>query len=175
MLRKMLFAALAATAISLSAPAKAATYEVSYDGSVFDVFAQISVDGSDNVTAISGNVVGVNGGSITGLEPLGNPSWIYDNKFFASSPYVDNGGILFNAAGFLYNLYSSIDGTTYFLSTFNPDGSNYNPGDTGSLAVAQTPLPGAIWLFGTALAGLASLLSRRRRGSAQRLGAPAYA
>ena len=172
MLRKILFAALAATAISL--PAKAATYSVSFDGAVFDVFAQITVDGSDNVTAISGNVVGVNGAAISGLEPLGNPSWIYDNKFFASSPYVDNGGILFGAGAFLYNLYSSIDGTTYFLSTFNPNNSNYNPGDTGTLAVAQTPLPGAIWLFGSALAGLASLF-RRPRKSAQHLGAPAFA
>jgi hypothetical protein len=173
MLRKMLFAAMAATAISLSVPAKAATFSVSFDGAVFDVFAQITVDGSDNVTAISGNVVGVNGGSISGLAPLGNPLWIYDNKFFASSPYVNNGGILFSVGAFLYNLYS--DGPTYFLSTPNPDGSNYNPGDRGTLAVAETPLPGAIWLFGTALAGLGSLFSRRRRSSAQRLSAPSYA
>jgi hypothetical protein len=172
MLRKMLFAALAATAVALSVSAKAATYSVSFDGSFFDVSAQISVDGSDNVTAISGNVVGVNGASISGLVGPGNPNWIYDNKFFASSPHVNLNGILFSAGAWIYNLY--FDGG-YLLSTFNPDGSHYNPGDRGTLAVAETPLPGAIWLFGTALAGLASLLSRRRRNSAQRLGAPAFA
>jgi hypothetical protein len=174
MLRKVLFAALAATAISLSAPAKAATYSVSFDGAVFDVSALITVDGANNVTAISGNVVGVNGGAISGLVPLvpSNPDWFYDNQFFASGPsYVDLNGILFTAGAWIYNLY--FDGG-YLLSTHNPDNSNYVWGDRGTLAVAETPLPGAIWLFGTALAGLASLL-RRRRSSAQRLSVPAYA
>jgi hypothetical protein len=148
---------------------------VSFDGSFFDVFAQITTDGLNNVTAITGNVTGPNGASISGLVPLATqPSWIYDNQFASSSPYVSNGGILFQAGAWLYNLYS--DGpTTFFLSTFNPDETHYNPGDRGTLAVAQTPIPGALWLFGSALAGFWGFVARRRRSSAQRLDAPAFA
>ena len=171
MLRKLLSAAM--VVVALSAPAKAATYNVSFDGSFFDVFAQITTDGLNNVTVITGNVVGPGAASITGLEPLGNPNWIYDNQFFGSSPYVTNGGILFSAGAFLYNLYS-VDGPGWFLSTFNPNDSNFNPGDAGRLSVAQTPLPGALWLFGSALAGLWGF-ARRRRKSSQQLDAPAFA
>ena len=95
-------------------------------------------------------------------------------SFRPLSPYVSNGGILFTAGAWIYNLYS-VDGPSYFLSTFNPDGSHYNPGDPGSLTVAQTPLPGALWLFGSALAGFWGLIVRRRRSSTQRLDAPAFA
>jgi len=167
--------------ISLSAPAKAATYSASFDGSFFDVFAQITTDGLDNVTLISGTVVGLNGGAISGLEPLGNPNWIYDNKLAAISPFVSDGGLVFSAGGFLYNLYSDSPG--YLLSTTNPNGlvdpfangALFIPGDPGMLAVTQTPLPGALWLFGSALAGFWGLIVRRRRSSAQRLDAPAFA
>jgi hypothetical protein len=171
MLRKLLSAAI--VVIALSAPAKAATFSVSFDGSVFDVSAQITTDGLNNVTAITGNVVGPNGASITGLEPLGNIDWIYDNQFFGSSPYVSDKGILFQAGAWLYNLYSDV-GPIWFLSTLNPDESHYFPGDMGTLAVAQTPLPGALWLFGSALAALWGF-ARRRRKSSQELDAPAFA
>jgi hypothetical protein len=182
MIRKMLCAAVLVIAVALSVPAKAATYNASFDGSVFDVFAQITTDGLNNVTAISGTVSGVNGAPISGLVAPGNPWWNYDNKFFSSDPHVTNDGILFNAGGYLYNLYTV--GSSYLLSTFNPNGSLidptlngslYNPGDVGSLTVAQTPLPGALWLFGSALAGFWGLIVRRRRSSAQRLDAPAFA
>ena len=181
MLRKMVFAAGVVIAISLSAPAKAATYSASFDGSLFDVFAQITTDGLDNVTLITGTVVGLNGGAISGLEPLGNPNWIYDNKFTAISPFASDGGIVFSAGGFLYNLYS--DSLGYLLSTTNPNGladpfangALFIPGDPGTLAVAQTPLPGAFWLFGSALAGLWGMFARRRRSSPQRRDAPAFA
>ena len=43
-------------------PAKAATYSASFDGSFFDVFAQITTDGLDNVTVITGTVVGSTAG-----------------------------------------------------------------------------------------------------------------
>jgi hypothetical protein len=161
MVGNFLFAAIVSLALALAGPARAATYGVSFDGSFFDVFAQITVDGSDDVTSIAGTVVGTNGGSIIGLGPLDNPDWAPDNKFFASAPHVSIGGILFNAGAFFYNLY--FEDSNYFLSTSNLNGSLYNPGDKGTLAVAQTPLPGALWLFGTALAGLTGLIARRRR------------
>ena len=172
MLRKLLSATM--LVIALSASAKAATYNATFDGSVFDVFAQITTDDLNNVTAITGTVTGPDGASISGLVGPGNPNWIYDNQFSAISPYVSNGGILFSAGAWLYNLYS-VDGPSYFLSTFNPDDSNFIPGDPGSLRVAQTPLPGALWLFGSALAGLWGFMARRRRSLGRRLDAPAFA
>ena len=181
MIRKMLSAAVLVIAVALSVPAKAATYNASFDGSVFDVFAQITTDGLNNVTAITGNVTGPNAASISGLVGPGDPRWIYDNQFSPLSPYVSNGGIVFSAGSFFYNLYS--DSLGYLLSTTNPNGSVdpfangalYNPGDRGTLAVTQTPLPGALWLFGSAFAGFWGLIARRRRSSAQRVAAPAFA
>jgi hypothetical protein len=141
-------------------PAQASTYTADFTGSFFDVFATITTDAGDNVITITGNVTGPNGGSISGLEPLGNPSWNYDNLFTGTDPHVTNGGILFLANGFDYNLYSDVGGI--FLSTFNPNGSLYNPGDVGTLDVTQTPLPAAGLLFGSTIAG-AFLLRRRKK------------
>jgi hypothetical protein len=144
-------------------PAQASTYTADFTGSFFDVFATITTDAGDNVIAITGNVTGPNGGSISGLEPLGNSLWIYDNMFTSADPHVSNPGILFLANGFDYNLYSVGSGPfSFFLSTFNPDGSLYNPGDAGTLDVTQTPLPAAGLLFGSTIVG-ASLLRRRRK------------
>jgi hypothetical protein len=92
------------------------------------------------------------------------PNWIYDNKFFASAPYVDNGGILFNAGSFAYNLYSS--GSSYYLSTFNPDNSYFNPGDLGTLQVAAVPEPSTWAMMILGFAGIGYLAYRRRQGAA---------
>jgi hypothetical protein len=144
-------------------PAQASTYTADFTGSFFDVFATITTDACDNVIAITGNVTGPNGGIINALEPLGNPNWIYDNKFTSTDPHVSNGGILFLANGFDYNLYSVGSGPFgFFLSTFNPDGTLYNPGDAGTLDVTQTPLPAAGLLFGSTILG-AFILRRRKK------------
>jgi hypothetical protein len=149
-------------------PAKASTYDVSFAGSFFDVFANITTDASDNVTTIVGTVTGLQGltgGAISGLEPLGTqPAWIYDNKLTATAPFVSNPGILFDVGTVAYNLYSS--GSDYFLSTMNPDGSHYNPGDAGTLAVTQTPLPAAGLLFASGI--VAGLIARRRKKAPSR-------
>jgi hypothetical protein len=126
MFRFKLFAIAAALLFTVGGSrANASTYDVHFVGSFFDVFVELQVDNLNNVTGISGTVSGAFAGSpdaVTGLVPLNStPNWIYDNKFFASAPYVDNGGILFNAGSFAYNLYSS--GSSYYLSTFNPDNS----------------------------------------------------
>jgi hypothetical protein len=180
MLRKGLLGLAAAAALVVSAlapePAEATTFVVSFDGAVFDVSATLQTDALNNVTSITGTVTGPNGAAITGLEGPGNPNWIYDNQFNgAGNPYVSNGGILFLTGAIEYNLYSVAGNPfIYYLSTFNPDGSLYNPGDPGSLlvftAAVATPLPPAIVLFGTALAGL-GILGRRRRRNASRTGA----
>lgn len=149
-------------------PAKASTYDVTFTGKVFDVVADINV-ASNNVLSMTGTVVGPNGSSITGLVPLGTqPAWTYDNQFNgAGNPYVSNPGILFSAGAWIYNLYSVGTGlsTVYYLSTYNPNGVSYNPGDLGKLTVSQTPLPAALPMFLTALGGLWFVLRRRNKNA----------
>jgi hypothetical protein len=152
-----------------SLPAKASTYDVTFTGSVFDVFANINVN-SGNVTSMSGMVVGVNGAPISlNLVPLNTqPAWIYDNKFNATgNPFFSNPGILFTAGSWIYNLYSATVGSSvvYYLSTFNPDGINYNPGDLGTLSVSQTPIPAPILLLGSVLAAGGLILRRRKQNN----------
>jgi hypothetical protein len=150
-------------------PVKASTYDVTFTGHVFDVVADITVGSGNNVLSMAGTVTGLNGSSIIGLVPLGTqPAWIYDNKFNgAGNPYVSNPGILFTAGMWIYNLYSVGTGplTVYYLSTFNPDGINYNPGDLGKLTVAQTPIPAAFILLGSVLAACGFILRRRTQNN----------
>ncbi len=153
-------------------PAKALTYDVTFSGAVFKVVADINVasTSNSNVISMTGTVSGPNGSSISGLEPLGTqPAWSYDNKFNAAgNPYVSNPGILFAAGAWIYNLYSVGTGlsTVYYLSTYNPTGVSYNPGDLGKLTVSQTPLPPALPMFLTALGGLWFVLRRRYKNAA---------
>lgn len=147
-----------------SMSADAATYNVSFDGSQFDVLADITTDPGNNVTVITGTVNGV---GITGLgSDVTNTYWYYDQQFSGASPYVTNNGILFAVGALLYNLYSS--GPDFFLSTFADGGGFYNPGDKGLLAVTETPLPAPILLFGSVLAAVAGFF--RRRGKSKNIG-----
>src|SRR6202000_3005362 len=78
--------------------ANGSTYDVQFVGSFFDVFAQITVDGSNDVTTITGTVSGPSAwglpASISGLEPLNGPNqgavWNYDNALSGTAPYVSN-------------------------------------------------------------------------------------
>ena len=157
---KKLFLIVTALMTLLSLPASASTYSATFT-SFFDVFADITVDGGNNVTAISGTVIGPGGGTITNLAS--NSSWSFDQKFDgAGNPYVSNGGILFAAGAYLYNLYSTGSGPfTYLLSTNNPNGV-YDPGQVGLLDVSQTPIPAPFLLLASVLA-IGGLLFRSRR------------
>jgi hypothetical protein len=160
-------------------PAKASTYDTHFVSSSFDVVADITIDGSNNITSITGTVTGPGLLPITpisGLEPLGNSSWNYDNLFSPlGNPYVSNGGFLFDAGAWAYNIYSVFSGEAYiyYLSTFNPDGTLYNPGDPGIFAsvVAETPLPAALPLFASGLGAMGLFGWRRKRKIAAALAA----
>src|SRR5262245_7182201 len=96
-------AALGAALLAGVSAAAAATYHIDFDGSVFDVSANIEINGTNDVLGITGSVTGPNGAVISGLNP-GDPGWISDNKFFpGSDPVVSNPGILFNAGAWIYN------------------------------------------------------------------------
>jgi hypothetical protein len=83
---------------------------------------------------------------------------------------VTNGGILFDAGAFAYNLYSV--GTTIYLSTFNPDGPDgtlYRPGDTGQLTVAAVPEASTWAMMLLGFAGVGFMAYRRKAKPALRL------
>jgi hypothetical protein len=178
MLRYKLIALAAASVLAFSGQrASAATYDVNFAGSFFDVFVELQVDGSSNVTGITGNVSGAFTGSpatVTGLEPLNTQGqWIYDNKFNAAgSPYVSNGGILFdavaNSTNFIYNLYS-VGPNQYYLSTFNPDSRYYNPGDPGTLQVTAVPEPSTWAMMILGFMGVGFVAYRRKSNHSFRL------
>jgi hypothetical protein len=54
-----------------------------------------------------------------------------------------------------------LQGGSYYLQVQGNAGSLAGYG--GNLSVAETPVPGAIWLFGSGVAGLAMLTKRRRK------------
>ena len=175
-------------------PAKANTYDVTFDGGNFDVNAIITTLstqnslGGYNITNIQGSVTALNGtvtgGTIVGLAPnplpsgtppaqgtyydLGGLGWNYDDVLFTNGhPAFDNNGPLFS---FQTSVGTDIlanlysVGTQFYLSVDNPTGL-WNPGDLGSLQVSATPVPAALPLFATAL-GLAGLLFWRSKRKA---------
>ena len=168
-MNKSAISLVAAAMLAITMQAEANTYSVLFDGANFDVTAMITADNSYNVTSISGSVVDSSpipiSDTINGLAttPASGSSggWNWNNLFTDTAPYIDNSGILFSAGAWTYNLYWT-SGSTYYLSTYNPDGTRYNPGDLGSLTVTAVPLPPALVLFGSAVAGLLSLRKRRK-------------
>lgn len=189
-------AALAAAVLGLgllgSAPARASTWDVTFDGTNFDVSAVLttanSLDalGGYDITAITGTVTastaGVTGGAITGLvgnsvQPSqstyydsGGLGWYYDNVLFTNGqPLFDNNGVLFNfvtstGTDILANLYSV--GSDFYLSVDNPT-SLWSVGDPGTLQASdppETPIPATLPLFATglAMAGLFGWRSKRK-------------
>jgi len=161
--------------------ANAATFTWTWTGTNFNASgfgtAADTLDslGGHDILSISGNVTGPVSGPITGLIPNPNQpnqalftapsgnSWFYDNVGYSSSPVVDTNGVLFGfGAGDFANIYSV--GTAYFFSVDAPP-SLYNPGDPGQLVITQTPIPGAVWLFGSALACFGWLTRRTKRSA----------
>jgi hypothetical protein len=153
----------AATVAFAPLAAEAHVYSLDFTGSPNDVIAQIttsdtqSVPGGYDILKITGTVTGTNGGSISGL--ISNPNqpnvsffsapggaWSYDNVFFTpGTPHLDNAGVLFEAAGFVYNLYTTSP-TSYFLSSNNPLGhyTDFNPGPSGPVVITSVPEP-SVW------------------------------
>ena len=165
-------------------PAKAATYDVTFIGSSFDVSAVITTAntldslGGYDITDISGTITGPTGGAIAGLifnpnqpyqgtyyDPLTDLGWYYDNVLFAGSaiPFDNNGPLFEFGNGIVGNIYSV--GSTFYFSVTDPS-SLYNPGDLGTVAVSETPLPATLPLFASGLGALGLLGWHRRRRAA---------
>lgn len=158
----------------LSSSAEATTYDLQFTSSVFDVSASVSVDGANEVTAFSGTLTNLGTSTfapIAGVESLLNSGliWTFDNLLFATDPIVTNNGIVFDSAGFSFNLYSTGSGPySYYLSTTYPTGDstspNIDPGILGLLAVSAVgavPEPSTWLLLVVGFVGLALTSTRR--------------
>lgn len=106
------FAGVSIVALAATTPAQAATYRFEYDGSLFDVSANVTTDASDIVQLITGSVVGPNGYSttISSIVPTSTNNyknlWIWNNVFTADGPHIDWYGLLWeNLDGSVANLY----------------------------------------------------------------------
>jgi hypothetical protein len=167
--------ALAGATFLLVAPAKANTYDGTFDGKNFDAFFSFSTDASNNVLSFSGNIIGLTpltageSGSITSLingptnpfyAPSGN-GWTFTNTYDPSTGiFPDQGLLVAFGAGNFANFYT--DGVNEFLSVDSPS-ALFNPGDAGKLSVSQTPLPPAWTMMLIGFAGLGCVLYRRTR------------
>jgi hypothetical protein len=70
-----------------------------------------------------------------------NGLYIYDNVLFPQLvPNLDNSGVLFTAgpSAYEFNIYTV--GSTYFLSTNDPQANIYNPGEIGTFTLAVPEL-----------------------------------
>lgn len=184
MISRVLHGCLLGVAALVSAPAMATTIDftaTSQNSSYgFDLTNGIAVtNGSNVVTSLSGDIVGLGSlaaysGKITSLLPLPSNSFgsfIYDNVFTTTAPYMDIDGIAFNfGPGLEANLYD--EHGTYYLFVDSPAG--YLPRNTlGSVVamdvsapISATPLPSALWLFGSGLIALCliAFAGNRQRG-----------
>ena len=180
-----------------SPPAKAATYnfytQTTDQVNGFDFNLNVTTDPSNVVTALSGTItgLGVNApdtGIVTGFLPApGNGLWNIDNTFVPTAPFfsasVCCSGIVADftfvsdgttkSAVNLYNDSTGIDWASFSplpAGTWNPPGFQLNL--TASHA-SETPLPAAVWLFGSVLAGGigANGLRNKKKRSALQLAA----
>ena len=142
------------------APAKAAIYNIDFEGGGYSLLATITTantvgaSGGYDILAIGGTVSGPGpGGVIEGLlgdQPgvatyspasANTPAnqFIYDNVFYLTPPQLSNPGVLFTIGGFAWNLFSTAatGPNNYTLDGTNPN--SYNPSVTGELTVTAVP------------------------------------
>ena len=160
----------AIVAFAAATPSQALTYSLVFDGAIFDVNAFVTTDANNNATSIAGTMIGPNNyvGQITALIPVTSPSyhnlWLWNNQFSAAPPNVDWYGLLWQTVdGTLANYY--FDAGRHVLSVANPSANNFAfwaNGDNGVHSVTTIPVPGAIWLLGSGILGLAQLARRRK-------------
>ncbi len=154
--------------LSGSASASTVDYSVTFSGPGFSGVGDIAVSSLTNVV----QTVTVNGINVPVIPPTSGLytqagsglQWTYDDLFFKTGTPFDNAGLLLSFNNVVANVYSI--GTQLYLSLSNP--IDYNPGVPISLSVAQTPLPPALPMFLTALAGLWFLLGRKENFSKNR-------
>jgi len=138
-----------AVAVVTSWNAEAALYNFALDSANYDVTGQITTTGN-LITSIVGNVTGLLNAPIGGIDGQFNVYFTSDNTIsFGAAPYVTGSGVLFDAGGYFFNVYSVANGQSYdyYLAT-NQFGADYfnsplfNPGSlilSGSISAVPEP------------------------------------
>ena len=114
--------------IGATCSAQASVYNFTFDSANYDLVGQITTNGNV-ITSISGQVTGLLDAPITGLQGQPNFYFTSDNQFDPPVvPFVSNEGILFDAGGYFFNIYSVANGPTYeyYISTNQFGGDYYN-------------------------------------------------
>jgi hypothetical protein len=106
------------------------------------------------------------GGSLPTFSPKG--AFIFDNMTFnGNNPALalDVWGLLFVGKGLEINIWGNGPGKPFSFYSF--DGSSFNVSSNGAsfALTAATPVPAAVWLFGSALMGLIGM-GKRKQGKA---------
>ncbi len=167
-----LFAALAIMAILPAADANATVYAfafASFDGQL-TATGQMTVDASNDVTAISGTISGLVDQTISGV--VANPSFpnaatspdgsfIYNDLFYNAAKHFDIDGLVFstleNATG-VWNLWGNAPGDYSFWESVGY--GNYPIQETGNLTIFAAP---ELSTWAMMLAGFAGLGLAGRR------------
>src|SRR5262249_41544007 len=157
----------------LSASADAAIYDFSIHSDNYDVVGQITTTGN-LVTSLVGQVTGLLTAPIDGLDGQFNVFYTSDNLLNSVAPFVSNEGILFDAGGFFFNVYSVANGSTYdYYISSNQFGGDYftdpvyNPGSlirNGTITAVPELTTWAMMIVG--FAGLGFVAYRRKTNMA---------
>lgn len=170
---KLISLTVVALAVGLSASADAAIYDFTIHSDNYDVVGQVTTSGNV-VTSLVGQITGLLTAPIDGLD--GQPNFYYtsDNLLNPFAPFVSNEGILFNAGGFFFNVYSVANGPAYdyYISSTQFGGDYYsdpvfNPGSLildGSIAAVPELSTWAMMILG--FAGLGFMAYRRKTNMA---------
>jgi PEP-CTERM motif len=125
---------------------------------------------SVNIIGVTGTVTGPGGGAITSLvlnpnQPLPalHLGFDYDNLGYPVVPYVDQYGVLFQANGFLYRLYSQPNSFFYYLSSNNPAAA-LSTGTFTTALITPVPEPSTWALMIAGFVALVGLARFRRSG-----------
>ena len=143
MSRRSLMLTAGALFLAGSCSAQAELFDITFQGTVFAVSAEVSTNDTTNIinSILTGTITGPTIGSPALVldAPGSNASFSNDNVLTGTSPFLTTGGILFDAGGATYNLYWAGSGPpSYFLFSFNsPDATNFDSGDPGTLVVTD--------------------------------------
>lgn len=179
-MKRILFLVVALACISFS-EAKA-DYTFTFNNDLYGFTGSLTTpsNGSGPLTVSGGSVIGTGSANIGvsysyivppsggSIRPFGATDLIFDGQLSpGSDPVLTGNGLVFKSSdGLSYLNVWGIGPSSYttFQLGYNTITKNeiYGPQVNGTVDLTPTPLPAAVWLFGSGLVGLARI---RRRGN----------